>query len=169
MNDVSCNPYVKAQNINIADYTLNTFLFDEIAVEIKADIEKLRFAIGNLLVMHGFDVRLSGFDFLIALITRYIVKSDYEEQHEIIDVAESFGTYPKYVRDCINATIRFNTRFVETVSKTLGIADVNNDNCGLSETVNIMGALFKIYYNYTVDGESLGNETQTFDYNRVIN
>ncbi|MDE6401950.1 MAG: hypothetical protein K2L54_04980, partial [Clostridiales bacterium] len=82
MNDISDNIYLKRRYTALSDFTLYDYLFNDIELERKANCDEAQVAISKLLATHGFKINLLGFKFLVALITRYIVNSDYNENKE---------------------------------------------------------------------------------------
>lgn len=166
MNDLSNNPYILRRRTPLSEYTLSTFLFNEIAIERETDVNEIMLAVGELLALHGFNIHLLGYKFLTMLCTRYIVKSDYDENAAIGSIAEACGTTEKFIRDSITASIRYNSALTTVAAKSLNCPiDITNLKT-INGSVEIFGALFKIYYNYTVSDESL-NETYAINYNRI--
>ena len=152
MHDISDNIYI-AQRVNpLASYTLDRYLHNELAVEQNADMNDIRLAVYNILLSHGFHLQLNGCRFLASLSARYIVKSDYDEQTAISDIAVSVGIDDDFIIGCINGSISRNKEFVRIACKTLGVK-IPSDRTSITDVVTIIGAIFKVYFNYITDTE----------------
>lgn len=163
MNDISNNPYIIGCKHNLRDYTVFDFLYMETAVARVTGVDKVMLAINNILAIHKFNVHYLGFKFLASLTARYIVKYDYEQASAIAAIANNYGTSAEYVSDCILASIKNNHDFLTVASKSLS-RSLNCCDITISDAVEIMGAVFKIFYNYKTDDESF-----EFDSNYVVN
>ncbi|MCH5155495.1 MAG: hypothetical protein J1F69_02725 [Clostridiales bacterium] len=152
MHDISDNIYLTNRDNPLKSYTLDRFLHNELAIERAASMNDVRLGIYNILLSHGFHLQLNGCNFLSSLAARYIVKSDYNEKKAISDIAVSNGTDEEFVVGCINGSIIRNKDFIPTARKTLGV-EIPYEKTGITDVVTIIGALFKVYYNYTVDTE----------------
>lgn len=164
MNDISDNRYIKNRKHNLRDYTVFDFLYREIAVERVTGIDKIMLVVNNILAIHKFNIHYLGFKFLASLAARYIVKHDYDQESAIAAIANNYGTSTEYVCGCIIASINNNANFLTVASKSLGQP---LDICGsvtIGDAVEIIGAVFKIFYNYKTDDENF-----EFDSNYVVN
>lgn len=151
----------------MCDYSLQAFMHRETAVERAVDLDQIRLSIANLLALHGFNIQLAGYKFLISLITHYIVKSDYSEEATIEIISKVNGTYPKFVTDCMTSCIRNNDRFIDIAAVSLG-NQVHKlpQKPTIADVVEIIGALFNIYYNYTVSDETI-HYKNAINFNRI--
>lgn len=152
MHDISNNTYLVNRVNPLGNYTLNRYLYNELAIERAMTLNDIRLGVYNVLLSHGFHLQLNGCEFLASLAARYIVKSDYDEQKAISAIATSMGTNDDFVIGCINGSIMRNKEFIPIASKTLGIK-LPPDKTSITDVVTIIGAVFKIYFNYTVDTE----------------
>lgn len=164
MNDISDNPYVKSRKHSLREYTVLDFLYREIAVERVTSVDKIMLVINNILAIHKFNIHYLGFKFLTSLTARYIVKHDYDQASAIAAIANNYGTSTDYVRDCILASIKSNPDFTIVASKSLKQSLARCDDITINDAVEIIGAIFKIFYNYKSDDESF-----EFDSNYVVN
>ncbi|MDE7106823.1 MAG: hypothetical protein K2O39_00700 [Clostridiales bacterium] len=99
---------------------------------------------------------------------RYIVKSDYNEQKAISAIAISMGTNDDFIIGCIKGSIIRNKEFISIASKTLGIA-IPPDKTSITDVVTIIGAVFKVYFNYTVDTEHFEEDDRpAINFSRAI-
>ncbi|MDE6293288.1 MAG: hypothetical protein K2L88_01545 [Clostridiales bacterium] len=152
MHDISDNVYIANRINSLESYTLDKFLHNELAIERKAELQDVRLAMYNILLSHGFHLQLCGCSYLAALSARYVVQSDYNEQKAISDIAISAGVDDEYIIACINGSIIRNKEFIPTARKTLGI-NIPPDRTSITDVVTIVGALYKVYFNYTIDNE----------------
>ncbi|MDE6028940.1 MAG: hypothetical protein K2F90_01305 [Clostridiales bacterium] len=168
MHDISDNIYLVNRVNPLSSYTLDRFLYNEVAIEQAKTLNDVRLGVYNVILSHGFHLQLNGCDFLASLAARYIVKSDYDEQTAIEAIAASVGTSPDFVIGCINGSIIRNKEFVRTACKTLGVA-IPPDKTSITDVVTIIGALFKIYFNYTVDTEHFEEDDRpAINFSRAI-
>lgn len=152
MHDLSDNIYLLNRVNPLASYTLNRYLHNELAIERAVTLNDVRLGVYNILLSHGFHLQLNGCEFLASLACRYIVKSDYNEQKAISDIAISMGANDDFIIGCISASIIRNNDFIPIASKTLGTR-IPPDKTSITDVINIIGAVFKVYFNYTVDTE----------------
>lgn len=163
MNDTTRNPYLKNRYMPIEEYTLHAFLFNDTAIERTGDYDDIKAAICKILASLGFEFGFLGFKFMLILTARYLIKSDYDEEKEIQTLAELYGTDPRIVRDSIKACVNYNKNFLKAASRSLGRAIRLNKAIEITDVTEIVGALFKIRYNYAIDNE------QTDDGRRAVN
>lgn len=152
MHDISDNIYLVNRVNPLASYTLDRFLHNELAIERTVDLNDIRLGIYNILLAHGFHLQLNGCEYLASLVARYIVKSDYNEQKAISDIAIAMGSNDDFIVGCINGSIVRNKEFITIASKTLGIT-IPQNKTSITDVVTIIGAVFKVYFNYRVDTE----------------
>lgn len=154
MHDISDNIYIKHRVNKLEGYTVNSFLHNELAIESKADIDEVVRAVYDILLSHGFHFQLNGCKYLASLATRYIIKSDYDEQKAYTAIALATGSSEEFVIGCINGSITHNKEFIPTARKTLR-TNIPSNKTSITDVVMIIGAIFKVYFNYTVDSEQL--------------
>lgn len=168
MHDISDNRYMAVRGNMFDGYSLSDFLHNEFAVERRTDINELMLAVYGSMMLNGFNMHLAGFYYLASLTARYIIKSDYNENTAITAIAEAKGTTEDYIRTCIKSCIELNVSFKATAGKALDISINDGTKLSLTDTVEILGAIFKIYYNYTVETEIMKEDKNPFvNFNRI--
>ncbi|MDE5562120.1 MAG: hypothetical protein K2J01_00965 [Clostridiales bacterium] len=168
MHDISDNVYLINRVNPLASYTLDRYLHNEIAIERAMTLNDVKLGVYNILLSHGFHLQLNGCEFLASLASRYIVKSDYNEQKAISDIAVSMGINDDFVIGCINGSIVRNKEFIPIASKTLGVA-IDPGKTSITDVVTIVGAVFKVYFNYTVDTEHFEEDDRpAINFSRAI-
>ena len=168
MHDLSDNVYLQNRVNPLASYTLDRYLHNELAIERAMTLNDVRLGVYNILLSHGFHLQLNGCEFLASLAARYIVKSDYNEQKAISAIAISMGTNDDFIIGCIKGSIIRNKEFISIASKTLGIA-IPPDKTSITDVVTIIGAVFKVYFNYTVDTEHFEEDDRpAINFSRAI-
>ncbi|MDE6200909.1 MAG: hypothetical protein K2M47_03420 [Clostridiales bacterium] len=168
MHYISDNIYLINRVNPLASYTLDRFLHNELAIERAVGLNDIRLGVYNVLLSHGFHLQLNGCEYLALLASRYIVKSDYNEQKAISDIAIAIGANDDFIVGCINASIIRNKEFIPIASKTLGVA-IPSDKTSITDVVAIIGAVFKIYFNYTVDSEHFDeDDCPAINFSRAI-
>lgn len=168
MHDISDNVYLINRVNPLDSYTVGRFLHNELAIERAMTLNDVRLGVYNILLSHGFHLQLNGCEFLASLASRYIVKSNYNEQKAISDIAIAVGTNDDFVIGCINGSIIRNKEFIPIASKTLDI-EIPHDKTNITDVVTIIGALFKVYFNYTVDTEHFEEDDRpAINFSRAI-
>lgn len=169
MHDISDNKYLVLREISLQEYSIKDFLRGERALPKRVDVDKICLAIANIISMLGFNFRLTGYNFLIMLVSQYIVKHDYSESKAINSVADLCGTDQAVVSDNIVAVIKHNSDLIRIANSVLPVSVSINGTPTISETVNIIGAIYKIYYNYITDTEALPDEDNpAINLNRIV-
>lgn len=168
MNDISVNPYINCRKHHFRDYSICDFLYKEIAVERVTTLGNIMLVMNDILALHKFNVHFLGFKFLASLSARYVVKHDYEQSAAIDTIADNYGTSSEYVCNCIRDSIDSNTEFLTIATKTLSQPLRLTDKNKISDAVLIIGAIFKIYYNYKVCDEEFEFDSQyVVNFNRL--
>ena len=168
MHDISDNIYLINRVNPLASYTLDRFLHNELAIERSMTLNDVRLGVYNILLSHGFHLQLNGCEFLASLASRYIVKSDYDEQKAISAIATSIGSNDDFIIGCINGSIIRNKEFIPIASKTLGVT-IPSDKTSITDVVTIIGAVFKVYFNYTVNTEHFEEDDRpAINFSRAI-
>lgn len=168
MHDISDNIYIAYRVNPLESYTLDRFLHNELAIERKAELNDVRLAMYNILLSHGFHLQLCGCSYLAALAARYVVQSNYNEQKAISDIAVSAGIDDSYIIGCINGSILQNKEFIHIARRTLGM-NIPLDRTSITDIVTIIGALYKVYFNYTIDSEHFEeDDNPSINFSRAI-
>lgn len=168
MHNISDNIYLINRVNPLKSYSINRYLHNELAIERPATMNDVRLSVYNILLALGFHLQLNGCDYLSSLVARYIVKSDYTEQGAITDIATAKGTSNDFVIGCINASIVRNKKFITNACKSLGV-NISPDKIGITDVVTIIGAIFKVYYNYIVDTEHFSeDDIPAINFSRAI-
>lgn len=169
MNNISDNPYLKMHEYDWGKYSLNTYLFNEYVVEKTVGREELSFSIMNLLSLLRFDVKLSGYKFLAKLTEHYLVKSDYSQDISIEQIARIYGTEKDFIYGNICENLISNTHFPKIASKLLNTRITANECADIKSAVEIIGAIFKIYYNMSVTDEAdiADDAISAINFNRI--
>ena len=167
MNDISNNKYLEGRRCCLQDYTLHDFLDHEIAVERSADLNKIMLSVGNLLSAFGFDMRLLGYKYLSAAVARYIVKSNYSDDTVLSELSRAYGLPTSFIRDNISVCIAENGRFTSLAQSILQ-SNIDTE-LSLYDAIEIIGALYKVYYNYRTDTEEFETDTDpAINYDRIV-
>lgn len=168
MNDLSSDKYLDMSHVPLAEYSIEIFLHKDLTVEKRVDITQLTSAVAGMLALLKFDIRLLGFKYLTLLVTRYIVKSDYDENASLEAIAKGSGTSPNVVLDNILSSIKRNKNLAATVSKIFN-RYISSSELSLQNVLEIVGAVFKIYYNYSTDDETFDYESNAaIDFNKMV-
>lgn len=168
MHDISDNIYISKRVNPLASYSFDRFLHNELAIERTATINDVRLAMYNILLSLGFSLQLNGCDYLASLAVRYIVKSNYDEQKAISDIAVSVGIDESFIVGCINGSIIRNKDFIQIASKTLDV-NIPFSRISVTDAVLIVGAIFKVYFNYTVETENLEeNDNPAINFTKAV-
>lgn len=168
MHDISDNIYIAGRVNPLESYSIYRYLHNELAIERAAQMNDIKLAVYNILLSHGFHLQLNGCRFLASLAARYIIKSDYNEQNAITDIAISYGVNDDFVVGCINGSIIRNKEFISIARKTLGVK-IQSDRISITDVVTIIGAVFKVYFNYTVDTEHFEeDDIPAINFNKAI-
>lgn len=150
MNDLSANRYLLKEPVPLDKYDLFTFFYNDLAVETRTAPSQIAFAVGSLLAFMRFDIHVFGFTLLNMLVSCYIVKPDYDLAKTVSYLADINGVSDTVAVDAMQAAISHNTHFVELARGALGRPPIlGGKTPTIAEAVEILGAIFKVYYNYT--------------------
>ncbi len=169
MNDLSGNKYVLARKNRCRDFSLNGFLFGDYIIGKNVDYNKLSWAVRSLLATLHFGIFLSGYNYLARLVERYIIKSDYDEDASIAYLADLYAVDERYI--CVNIAecISLNKKFLPTAAYLLDMPLTADDCLSIGDAVEIIGALFALYYGFTVANESCcDSDDKAINYNRLF-
>lgn len=150
MHDLSQNRFLKDFRSN-DELTLNSFLFNGHVAQKRVGYKRFYNSVFNLLATLSFNVHMTGYKYLVALVVQYLAFTDYEEDKAIEAVAYHYGLEIKYVLPELKGVISRNTDFISSASHLLYTQLHVNDCANVGDAVEIIGAIFKIYYNFTVD------------------
>lgn len=153
MNDLTANRYINYRNRKDSRFTLNSFLFETAVSEKTVDGETLLSAVRDLLAVLRFKIQLLGYKYLSRLIVLYLADSEYSEARALKQIAEYYRADTKFIYSNIALNIAANKDFPEIAAQLLNI-DAESVKCNtVSDAVEIVGAIFKIFYNYSVADE----------------
>ncbi len=152
MNDLSNNIYIHSRQNTLAAYTLQSFLHNEIALERLACKNDIALAVYDVMFLHGFNIHHVGTKFLNSLVCRYVIKSDYSEQTAITAISSAYGLDESYIIGCMQGCIRDNDKLCSIAKRTLCANNIPQ-TLSIQDVVTILGAIFVIYFNFTVDEE----------------
>lgn len=168
MHDLSDNVYIQSRHNTLASYSVQSFLHNEIALERTASANDVVLAVYHVMFLHGFNVHHAGTKFLNSLVCRYLIKSDYTEHTAITAISEAYGLNEAYIVGCIQGCIRDNTKFRSVAMRTLGAKNIPCSPC-IQDVVTILGALFIIYFNFTVDDEQFTEDSRhAINFNTLV-
>ena len=168
MNDLSNNVYILGRQNTLAAYTLQSFLHNEIALKRPACKNDIVLAVYDVMFLHGFNVHHVGTKFLNSLVCRYVIKSDYSEQTAIAAISSAYGLDEPYIIGCIQGCIRENDKLSSIAKRTLCAKDIPQSP-SIQDVVAILGALFVIYFNFTVDDERFTEDSRhSINFNTLV-
>ena len=153
MNDLSENVYLKTRRVRLEDYTVDDYLYSETAIERAGTFDDVVLSVCCLLFMTGFNINLAGTGYLTSLIAAYIVDDSFDTDKALRNIAERNCTDMGYVCGCIDAALRYNRDLCVSVSELLH-ANVTKI-ASLDEVLDIFGAAYVIYYNYSIPSKSV--------------
>ena len=152
MRDITDNPYVKKHKVSGEFGTLNSYLFNECVVGRTVGAECFLMSVWDLLAMLKFDFQFCGFKYLARLVKRYLVSADYSEDKALSQFAEYYGTSCDFVKASILDSIRLNKDFVTIAAKYSNVPIRADCADTIGGVVDVVAALFIIYYNLDTDG-----------------
>lgn len=156
MNNIDSNKYLAGRVKPLKEFTLRSYLHGEPIVpqfsDDPADIMRLNYA---MLCYLGFKEQYPGTTYLASLVTRYILTTDFDLDIAVKTIAKAYGTTGKHVLVNILGELKENTRFAEHAEKLLDISFDREHVFDVKDTMEILGACFKLYYNYISDREDL--------------
>lgn len=167
MNDMSGNRFVAASAIDWLDYSLNEVLFNSFALERETDAKRILFYVTTILSSTGFRYGVNGFKYLAMLVTLYIIQSGYSEPSAVAAVADIYGTDTDEVTDSIAACIAINGRLRHTAAELLHIPLDNGECADMTTVVEIIGAVYKKYYNFMTADETV-TDVRGVNYGRLV-
>lgn len=153
MNDLSENKYFKTCLFDVDDYSLNDFLYNEIAVERRTDFDSVMLAVSGLLAMSGFNVHMRGTHYVAKLVAERAVSIEFSQDEAIARIARDDEIEALCVIAEIETAVGQNKRFYTVMSRLLGKRLENTVDKSISDMIDIAVAAFKIHYNYVTDNK----------------
>ncbi len=150
MHDLSQNKYI-ADICGNDSLTLNSFLFGGHIVETRTDCRQFYGKVCDMLALLNFNIHLSGYKYLAALTVMYLACKDYDEDEALDEIAVHYAIDAHYVVDGIAEIIENNSSFISSAAALLYVQLHTIDCRCFGDVMDILGALFKLHYNYTVD------------------
>lgn len=151
------NPYLDKRP-KWKEYDLNVYLFSEFVIEKTVDSVTMVKTVRNLLSILGFDVRLIGHRFLTRLVALYVTSDgEFDLDGRIEFITKFYDTYLDFVQDNIRAVIAENKRFERKAQKLLRRRIPDDIRLDIEQTVYIVSAIFKKFYNYVLDADTLND------------
>ena len=168
MNDLSSNKYLTGRIKPLKDFTLCGYLHGEPVTARMTEKNEMFRAMNSILSFHGFRFQLRGYRYLAELAVRYIVKNEFDYEKEVGDIAYLSGTDRRFVIDNIENCIHDNEKFLPTASMSLDM-NIDLNNISVVDAVEILGAVFKIYYNYiTLNDTEMQDDGPAVNYHRMV-
>ena len=128
-------------------YNLNRLLFDEPVPPRAASREQFTFAVHDLLDSMGFALYLTGYKFLAHVIELYLLQDDYTFAGAVKSTCDIYRAEEKWVVGNIRTSIEENRDFLIRAAKLLrrkvSVTENFTEDC-----IEILGAIFKRYFNY---------------------
>lgn len=156
MNDLSDNKFI-TELCGGDDLTLNSFMFGGHKVEKWVACRHFYNSVYDMLALMSFNIHLFGYRYLTRLTAMYLACGDYDENSALADIAQHYGTDVRYVVAGITEIIDRNTDFISAASKLLHARLHTSDCRCIRDAVEILGAVYKLHYNFTVDEDELKN------------
>lgn len=154
MNDLSDNRFI-AELCGKDEITLNSFLFNGRVEKNQVDCKRFYQCIYGLLATLCFNVHLSGYKYLAGLTVMYLVNDSYNEIDAYSALSDYYGIGENDVAACIAESINVNTNFISSASHILNNQLYPRDCKYVHDVLEIIGAVFKITYNFTVDEDEI--------------
>lgn len=151
MNKLTDNKFLIRRNYFDQRLSVNDFIFGGCVAKKCVSAEKLRTELRNLTAALGFDIHLSGYDYLVGLTVLYLSSDAYREKDCIARIADHYRVSTNNVIANVTEIISINCEFLPTASYLLNTHITEEDCTYISDAVELIAALFKIYYNYVVD------------------
>lgn len=161
MRDISNNKYLITQNINDDDCSFDNFLFDKNIAPKTVDALSFLGAVRELLVMLGFKVQYNGYKYLSRLVKHYLVLHDYSEDLALNRIGELYKTDADSVYANIVSALKLNGSFIPRAAKLLGVSVDKIGYENVTDAVETVAALFKIFYNLETDEFDNSDEIRT--------
>ncbi len=154
MNDLSNNKYLVGRIKPLKDYNLTSYLRGEPIVPRDGDADKIFLTVCDLLALTGFKFQFTGFRYIALLTTHYLIKNEFDLNAALDDIANICGMSLGYVKANIDGILKSNKKFIHIASKILG-EHLNISVPTAGDAVEILGAIYKIHYNYITADETL--------------
>lgn len=148
MNDISKNKYLTDYNVN--SLSLYSFLYDEGVPPRSGSHDDIISSVCDLLAILHFRTFVSGYKYLAKLITYYITDDGYNMEAAIAKISAEYGISERAAYNNISECLQQNTRFDQRASILLKKQN-NASSINVDEAVELIGALYTVYYNYVTD------------------
>ncbi|MCH5162605.1 MAG: hypothetical protein J1G38_03850 [Clostridiales bacterium] len=154
MNDLSDNRFI-AELCGRDELTLNSYMFNRHVPQRQLDVEEFYSTVYGLLAALSFNIHLSGYAYLAGLAVMYLAFDDYDENVAITAISDYYSIEDSYVIAGITELININTQLISTASHLLNTQLYPRDCSSIDDVLQIIGVVFKMYYNFTVDNNKL--------------
>lgn len=131
----------------------------EFAIERKVPRDEVELIASCVVVLHGFSVHLQGTRYLIELFIEYLYSDGFCLDKCISAVAKKENVEFDYVVNCILSSIENNLSFIPIASRLLE-QKISYPEPLIYGILEIMGAVFKIYYNCVIENDKLSEEKE---------
>lgn len=133
----------------------------EFAPERHVSRDEAELLAGCVVAMHGFSLHLSGTRYLVSLLDDYLFDDGFCFENSITALAKDDEVEYEYVISCILSSIEHAPKFDVIAAKLLE-QKIEFPNPLIYGVLEIMGAVFKIYYNCVIDdaGGALSEEIE---------
>lgn len=139
MRDLSNNKYIASADKR----KLGLNIFDGVLPKKQLNENEMHSTVRDFLARLGFDIHTVGYKYLAKLLHLYLIEDGYDQSAAVESIAERYGVAADLILDNLESAIEDNTGFLPLASELLGYS-VNV--CGLSDAVDVLGAIFDIYF-----------------------
>ncbi len=167
MRDLSDNKFLADYQRSGDELTLNSFLFSYRTEQKSVGIYKLYESVFELLAALGFNFHYSGYKYLAGLVTMYFVRNDYDEHNAVTELSVRYDVSEDYVFANIADVCEMNEKFILLSSYLLNKRLTAQDCGDISTVVEIIGAIFKLYYNFVVSDDESSRNTRGHEPKRL--
>lgn len=156
MNNISDNKYLVGRVKPLKEFSLRSYLHGEpVAPRITEKADDIFRLCCSMLFALGFKYYHPGTDYLASIVSRYIVKANFDFDSDLSDVARAYGTSEKNVEINILGTFKENDKLIPSAEKLLDTKLKPDELSTVFDLTELLGACFKLYYNYNSNGEDL--------------
>lgn len=168
MHDISDNRFI-AEFYGKEDLSLNSFLFNGHTASKHVSYDRFYKSVYNLLATLSFNIHMTAYKYLAALAVMYLAFDRYQEDTAIEMVMDHYGVDADHLLADLRGLIERNTDFISAASRLLNTQLYPRDCTCISDVIEIIGAIFKLYYNYTVDvNELIDNSVKAMPISRCF-
>lgn len=145
------NPYIKShsaipQEINLNDYMYGTF--SGLTAGKKCNIAEFTNALSGLFSILGFNIHMFGYSYLFALVRDYLIYGCVDtniKDSVVVRTPQKHSNAEKSIKECVSN----NSQFLGKCAFLLGEKEIKSAKT-IKTFVELIGALFNIYFNLTV-------------------